>query len=58
MKVVPGLFLVRESGESGANGSIDGRTPSDMAWNRYVRLLERYRLPPIKIVHSVYAAKP
>jgi RNA-directed DNA polymerase len=34
------------------------RTPSDMPWDRYVRLLERYRLPPIKIVHSVYAAKP
>jgi hypothetical protein len=29
-----------------------------MPWDRYVHLLERYRLPPIKIVHSVYAAKP
>ena len=34
------------------------RTPSDMPWDRYVRLLERYHLPPVKIVHSVYAAKP
>ncbi len=34
------------------------RTSSDMPWDRYVRLLERYRLPPVRIVHSVYAAKP
>jgi RNA-directed DNA polymerase len=34
------------------------RTSSDMPWDRYVRVLERYRLPPVKIVHSVYTAKP
>jgi group II intron reverse transcriptase/maturase len=34
------------------------RTSSDMPWDRYVHLMERYRFPPIRVVHSVYAAKP
>ena len=34
------------------------RTPSDMPWDRFVRLMERYPFPPIRVVHSVYAAKP
>ncbi len=34
------------------------RTSSDMPWDRFVRLMERYRFPPIRVVHSVYAAKP
>lgn len=34
------------------------RTSSDMPWDRFVRLMERYRFPPISIVHPVYAAKP
>ena len=34
------------------------RTPSDMPWDRYVRLMEPYPFPPIRVVHSVYAAKP
>jgi len=27
----------------------------DMAWERFSRMLERYPLPPPKVVHSVYA---
>jgi RNA-directed DNA polymerase len=34
------------------------RSSADMPWDRYTRLLERYRLPPVRIVHSIYAAKP
>ena len=34
------------------------RTSSDMPWDRFVLLMERYPFPPIKVVHSVYAAKP
>jgi RNA-directed DNA polymerase len=34
------------------------RTPSNMPWDRFVRLMERYPFPPIRVVHSVYAAKP
>jgi group II intron reverse transcriptase/maturase len=34
------------------------RSSTDMPWDRFNRLLQRYRLPPVKIVHSVYAAKP
>jgi RNA-directed DNA polymerase len=34
------------------------RTPSDMPWDRFVCLMERYPFPPIRVVHSVYAAKP
>jgi RNA-directed DNA polymerase len=34
------------------------RTPSDMSWERFVRLMERYPFPPIRVIHSVYAAKP
>lgn len=34
------------------------RTSTDMPWDRFTRLLQRYRLPPVKIVHSIYAAKP
>jgi len=34
------------------------RTSSDMPWDRFVCLMEHYRFPPIRIVHSVYAAKP
>jgi RNA-directed DNA polymerase len=34
------------------------RSPTDMPWDRYTRLLERYRLPPARVVHSIYAAKP
>jgi RNA-directed DNA polymerase len=34
------------------------RTPSDMPWDRFVHLMERYPFPPIRVVHSVYAAKP
>jgi RNA-directed DNA polymerase len=34
------------------------RTPSDMPWDRFVRLMERYPFPSIRVVHSVYAAKP
>jgi len=34
------------------------RSSTDMLWDRFTRLLQRYRLPPVKIVHSIYAAKP
>jgi RNA-directed DNA polymerase len=34
------------------------RSSTDMPWDRFNRLLERYRLPPPRVVHSVYAAKP
>jgi RNA-directed DNA polymerase len=34
------------------------RSSTDMPWDRFNRLLERYRLPPVRVVHSVYAAKP
>jgi RNA-directed DNA polymerase len=34
------------------------RPSADMPWDRYVRLLERSRFPPISIVPSVSAAKP
>lgn len=34
------------------------RTPSDMPWDRFVRVMEGYPFPPIRVVHSVYAAKP
>jgi group II intron reverse transcriptase/maturase len=34
------------------------RSSTDMPWDRFVCLLERYRLPPARIVHSIYAAKP
>jgi len=29
-----------------------------MPWERFSRLLQRYRLPPAKVVHSIYVAKP
>ena len=29
-----------------------------MPWERFQRLLRCYRLPPARVVHSVYAAKP
>ena len=34
------------------------RSSTDMPWDRFNRLLERYRLPPARVVHSIYAAKP
>jgi len=34
------------------------RSSTDMPWDRFARLLQRYRLPPVRIVHSIYAAKP
>jgi RNA-directed DNA polymerase len=34
------------------------RSSTDMPWDRFTRLLQRYRLPPVRIVHSIYAAKP
>jgi RNA-directed DNA polymerase len=34
------------------------RSSTDMPWDRFTRLLERYRLPPVRVVHSIYAAKP
>jgi len=34
------------------------RSSTDMPWDRFTHLLQRYRLPPVKIVHSIYAAKP
>lgn len=29
-----------------------------MPWERFNRLLQHYRLPPVRVVHSIYAAKP
>jgi RNA-directed DNA polymerase len=34
------------------------RSSTDMPWDRFTRLLQRYRLPPARVVHSIYAAKP
>ena len=34
------------------------RSSTDMPWDRFTRLLQRYRLPPARIVDSIYAAKP
>jgi RNA-directed DNA polymerase len=34
------------------------RSATDMPWDRFNRLLQRYRLPPARVVHSIYAAKP
>jgi RNA-directed DNA polymerase len=34
------------------------RSSTDMPWDRFMRLLERYRLPPTRVVHSIHAAKP
>ena len=34
------------------------RSSTDMPWERCMRLMERYRFPPPRIVHSSYAAKP
>jgi hypothetical protein len=34
------------------------RSSTDMPWERFTRLLERYRLPPARVVHSIYAANP
>jgi RNA-directed DNA polymerase len=34
------------------------RSSTDMPWDRFTRLLERYRLPPARVVHSIYAANP
>jgi RNA-directed DNA polymerase len=34
------------------------RSSTDMPWDRFNRLLQRYRLPPPRLVHSIYAAKP
>lgn len=34
------------------------RSSTDMPWDRFARLLQRYRLPPARVVHSIYAAKP
>jgi hypothetical protein len=34
------------------------RSSTDMPWDRFTRLLQRYRFPPVRIVHSVCAAKP
>lgn len=34
------------------------RSSTDMPWDRYTHLLKRYRLPPARVVHSIYAAKP
>lgn len=29
-----------------------------MPWERFQRLLQRYPLPPVRVVHSIYVAKP
>lgn len=29
-----------------------------MPWERFNRLLQRYRLPPARVVHAIYVAKP
>ncbi|MCX7029095.1 MAG: hypothetical protein NTU62_03135 [Spirochaetes bacterium] len=29
-----------------------------LTWERFARLLQRYPLPPARVVHSVYAANP
>ena len=34
------------------------RSKTDMPWERFTLLLKRYRLPPARVVHSIYAAKP
>jgi RNA-directed DNA polymerase len=34
------------------------RSSTDLPWDRFRRLMERYRFPPPRVVHSVYAAKP
>ncbi len=34
------------------------RSSTDMPWDRFNRLLQRYRLPPARVVRSIYAAKP
>jgi RNA-directed DNA polymerase len=34
------------------------RSSTDMPWDRFNRLLQRYRLPPARVAHSIYAAKP
>jgi group II intron reverse transcriptase/maturase len=34
------------------------RSSADMPWDRFDRLLQRYRLPPVRIVHAIGAAKP
>jgi RNA-directed DNA polymerase len=34
------------------------RSSTDMPWDRFTLLLQRYRLPPTRVVHSIYAAKP
>jgi RNA-directed DNA polymerase len=34
------------------------RSSTDMPWDRFIRLLERYRLPPTRVVHSIHAATP
>jgi RNA-directed DNA polymerase len=34
------------------------RSSTDMPWDRFTHLMERYRLPPARVVHSIYAAKP
>jgi RNA-directed DNA polymerase len=34
------------------------RSSTDMPWDRFNRLLQRYRLPPARVVHSIYAVKP
>ena len=34
------------------------RSSTDMPWDRFLCLMERYRFPPPRVVHSVYAAKP
>lgn len=34
------------------------RSSTDMPWGRFTRLLERYRLPPARVVHSIYVANP
>jgi RNA-directed DNA polymerase len=34
------------------------QSSTDMPWDRFTRLLQRYRLPPARVVHSLTAAKP
>ena len=34
------------------------RSSTAMPWDRFNELLQRYRLPSVRVVHSIYAAKP
>jgi len=37
---------------------LDRRGGRRLGWAGFVRLLARYPLPPVRVVHSIYAAKP